>query len=112
MTEQEIRRRGTTAAQERRPAPRRIWSHAMLLVACILLVNAVFGDRGLMEMLGARRTAAAALADLALLRAQNAQLRTDVSRLRDDPQTIESVARARLGLVRPGEILITIHDAR
>jgi cell division protein FtsB len=33
-------------------------------------------------------------------------------RLRTDPATIEAVARGQLGLVREGEILVTIHDAR
>ena|SRR5438045_1408545 len=95
----------------RRP-PRRFWSHAILFAACVLLVNAIFGDKGLMDSVHARRTYAAAAEDLARLKHENAALRDRVRRLRSDPETIESVARGELGLVRPGEILVTIKTIR
>ena len=95
-----------------RRQPRRFWSHAIFFASCVLLVNAVFGDKGLMESLQARRTYAAAAQDLARRRQENAALRDEVRRLRNDPATIESVARGELGLVRPGEILVTIKTLR
>ena len=102
---------GQAPAMPRRQ-PRRFWSHAVLFTACVILVTAIFGDRGLMETLHARRAYAAAATDLARLKRENAALRDRVRRLRADPATIESVARAELGLVRPGEILITIKDVK
>jgi cell division protein FtsB len=50
--------------------------------------------------------------DLDRLKRENAALREQVRRLRSDPATIESAARTELGLVRPGEILVTIKDLR
>ena len=95
----------------RRP-PRRIWSQVMLFAACVLLVNGLFGERGLTDTILARRASLKAARDLDRLKRDNAVLRDEARRLRDDPATIESVARGELGLMRPGEILITIKDVK
>ena len=96
----------------RRRQPRRFWSHVALFAACVLLGNGLFGERGLMDTIRARRAFATAARDLDRLRRDNAALRDQARRLRDDPATIESVARGDLGLVRPGEILVTIKDVK
>jgi cell division protein FtsB len=68
----------------------------------------VYARSGLARMLVLRR-------DLASLRARNAQLAADNDRLareaealRSDPGAIERVARAELGWVRPGEIIVDL----
>ena len=91
---------------------RRFWSHAMLFIATVLLVNGLFGERGLMQSIRARRAFAAAARDLARLKQDNAVLRDRARRLRSDPATIESVAREELGLMRRGEILVTVKDVK
>jgi cell division protein FtsB len=95
-----------------RRQPRRFWSHAVLFAACVLLVNGLFGERGLMDTIRARRAFTAAARDLDRLKRENGTLRDQARRLRDDPATIESVARGELGLMRPGEILVTIKDVK
>jgi cell division protein FtsB len=102
---------------ESRPAlprrqPRRFWSHVMLFAACVLLVNGLFGERGLTDTIRARRAFSASARELDRLKRENAALRDRAQRLRNDPGTIESVARGELGLVRPGEILVTIKDVK
>ena len=84
----------------------------MLFTAFVLLVNGLIGERGLTELLRARRSFAAAAADLSRLKRDNAILRAQIRRLRSDPGTIEAVARGELGLLRPDEILVTVKDAR
>jgi cell division protein FtsB len=84
----------------------------MLFTACVLLVNGLFGDRGLTETIHARRAYAASVRELNQLKRENADLRDLVRRLRADPATIEGVARGELGLVREGEIVVTIHDSK
>ena len=84
----------------------------MLFTACVLLVNGLFGERGLTETTRARRTYAAATRDVNDLKRENERLRDLARRLRTDPATIEAVARGQLGLVREGEILVTIRDGR
>jgi cell division protein FtsB len=95
-----------------RRQPLRFLPHAMLFTACVLLVNGLFGERGLTETIRARRAYAASVVELNGLKRENAVLRDLARRLRTDPATIEGVARGDLGLVREGEILVTIHDAR
>ena len=41
----------------------------------------------------------------------NAALRAEISRLRSDPKYLESLARERLGLVRPDEMVYRFLDA-
>jgi len=95
-----------------RRQPRRFWPHAILFVACVLAVNAIVGEKGLLETLRARKAYAAAAEELARLKRENAALRDRARRLRSDPTTIEGVARGELGLVRPGEILVTVKDVK
>ena len=89
---------------------RRYLSHVLLFVASVLLVNGLFGERGLLASLRARRAYAAAGLELSRLRGENAALRERARRLRHDPTAIEAVARGELGLARPGEILVTVRD--
>ena len=84
----------------------------MVFAACVLLANGLFGERGLMDTIRARRAFSAALSELDRLKRDNAALRERARRLRSDPATIEAVARGELGLVRPGEILVTIKDVK
>ena len=95
-----------------RRQPRRFWSHVMLFAACVLLANGLFGERGLTDTIRARRAFVTAARELDQLKRDNEALRDKARRLRNDPSTIESVARGELGLVRPGEILVTIKDVK
>ena len=95
-----------------RRQPRRFWPQAVLFLACVLFVNAIFGDKGLTDTLRARKAFTSANDELARLKRENAALRDQVRRLRTDPATIEAVARGELGLVRPGEILVTVKDVK
>ena len=88
----------------------RWWTHVLVFAAAVLLANAVFGERGLMESLRARRAYGDASGELVHVRQENARLRDEIRRLRSDPATIEAVARQELGLARPGEIVVTVRD--
>ena len=84
----------------------------MIFAASVLLVNGLFGERGLMDTIRARRAYSTAARDLDRLKRDNEALRERARLLRSDPSTIESVARGELGLLRPGEILVTIKDVK
>ena len=93
--------------------PRRYREHkwtgrVLCFAACVLAVNALIGERGLSETLRAHRDFDAAVAELSRLQYENAMLSDDIRQLQDDAPTIEDVARAELGLVRPGEILVVL----
>jgi cell division protein FtsB len=104
------RRRHVTPA----PAPR--WrtqtiNLVLAFVAIVLVVDAFAGNRGLLETMRVRRQYAGLAANLARTRRENDRLREEIIRLRDDPATIESVAREELGLIRQDELVFIVHDA-
>src|SRR6187551_3412793 len=59
----------------RRQAPRRFWPHVMLFAATVLLVNGLFGERGLVDTIRARRAYASAARDLDQIKRDNEALR-------------------------------------
>jgi cell division protein FtsB len=94
-----------------RPARTRKIVHVLLLfVACVIVVDALIGDRGLVAMLRARQEYDELTASIARQRVENARLRETVRRLREDPAAIEEVARRELGLIKPGERIFIIKD--
>ena len=81
-------------------------------VTLVLIINALVGERGLMETLRARRQHQELVTAIERLRAENARLRGESRRLKTDPAAIEAIARQELGLIRPGELLFIIRDAK
>ncbi len=74
------------------------------------MIDAFVGDKGLLAMLQARETYRELEESLAALRAENADLRDEAKRLREDPAAIEELAREELGLIKPGEKLFILKD--
>lgn len=95
------------------PAWRRRSLHLLLVfVTLVLVIDALIGEKGLMESMRARRQYDQLARSLEDLRRQNARLRDDARRLREDPTAIESLAREELGLVRPGEVVFILKDVK
>lgn len=89
---------------------RRILFALFFFVVCVLGVDALVGDQGLIATMRARRQYEQLASELARLRAENSGLREEARRLREDPATIEEIARRELGLISPGEKLFIIKD--
>jgi cell division protein FtsB len=104
------------ARRSRPPAPRRtartrqIVRILLLFFAAVVIVDALVGDRGLLAMLRARHQYDQLAAAIAAKRAENARLREEIRRLREDPSAIEEIARRDLGLIRKGEKMFIIKD--
>jgi cell division protein FtsB len=95
------------------PAFRRRALHLLLVfVTLVLVIDALIGEKGLVESMRARRKYQEVAASLDALRRENAKLREDMRRLNEDPATIEAVAREELGLIRPGEVVFILKDAK
>jgi cell division protein FtsB len=90
----------------------RVLQYGLAFVTILLVVDALVGDKGFLDTLRARRQYRAVAAALAQKRVENARLREDIRRLRDDPARIESVAREDLGLMRQGEVLFIVRDEK
>jgi len=93
-----------------RPARRRIVYLLLVVVAGAIIVDGLVGERGLVAMLRARHEYDSLTANIARQRMENARLREEARRLKDDPAAIEEVARRELGLIKPGERVFIIKD--
>ena len=107
-----LRRRAPLPIQASPSLRTRLLNYALVFVTIVLVVDALVGDKGLLDTMRARRQYAQLAADLARTREENDQLRAEIHRLLDDPAHIESVARDELGLMREGEVLFIIKDAK
>lgn len=94
------------------PLKRRAVQYLLIFVTVVLVVDALVGDRGVLERLRARQQYRELNQAIEALKQQNASMRHDIGRLRDDPSAIESLAREDLGLIKPGEILFIIRDVK
>ena len=101
----------TTSSMQRRRRSR-VVRYVVLAVGCVLIIDALVGDRGFLAMLKARQQYRTLETSLAQSRAENAHLRDQARQLREDPQAIEEIARRELGLIRPGEKLFIIKDVK
>jgi cell division protein FtsB len=76
------------------------------------VVDALIGEKGLVETMRARRQSREVAVAVERLRVENSQLRESIRRLHGDPGTIEAIARRELGLIRPGEVLFILKDIK
>ena len=104
------------AAPPRQRPDRRSWPlrPALLLamLVTLLVAHALIGEQGFSSALDARRTYQRLTAQVSALRAENVRLRRITQRLRGDLATIEAVAREEMGLIRRGETVFLLSDAR
>ena len=102
----------TTTSTPPRRRRGRIVRYLIVAVGCVLIIDALVGDRGFLAMLKARQQYQTLETSLARARVENAQLREQARQLREDPQAVEEIARRELGLIRPGEKLFIIKDVK
>jgi cell division protein FtsB len=103
-------RKRKTPKAKRPERSRRMVYLLLLVVAGAIIVDGLVGERGLVAMLRARHEYDGLTATIGRQRAENARLRDEARRLKEDPAAIEEVARRELGLIRPGERLFIIKD--
>ena len=112
QAQREPLRRPRSAPAATPPPRRRKRLHLLLIfVTLVLVVDALVGEKGLLETIRARRQYRELTASIERLRSENARLREEARRLLEDPSAIEALAREELGLIRPGEMLFIVKDA-
>ena len=89
---------------------RRTVQYLLVAVGCVLLIDALVGDKGLLAMMQARALYRELEQSLSDARAENERLREEARRLREDPGAIEEIARGELGLIKPGEKLVIVKE--
>ena len=100
--------RSNSTASRRRG--RRAIEYGLLLIGCIVFVDALVGEKGLLETVKKRQEFQTLEQSIQRARQENAQLREEATRLRSDPMAIEDLARRELGLIRQGEHLFILKD--
>lgn len=109
---------GVEPLRRRRPLvpPQRSWRKGLnvllLFVTVVLVVDALVGENGFMDTLRVRRHSRELQQSVARLKAENGNLLELSRRLRDDPLTIEAIARRELGLIRESEVLFILKDVK
>jgi cell division protein FtsB len=86
------------------------WVLGTAIALIALTVGSVFGDRGILSLVGKRKQVQALRDELEELRAENARLAAKVVALRTRPRAIEEIAREELGLARPDETVFLVPD--
>lgn len=78
---------------------------ASALLAVYLLVSFILGEMGLVKYYRMKAQYQSLHNEIAKLKQDNAKLAKEVHSLKTDPACIERIARDKLGLARPGEIV-------
>jgi cell division protein FtsB len=79
---------------------------ACLLV--IMIVTALFGKKGVMELRRSRRVLARQAETIRALEEEKTRLEAEILRLERDPRAVEKQAREKLGLIAPGEKVVVV----
>jgi cell division protein FtsB len=81
-----------------------------VLIGCVVFVDALVGEKGLLETIKKRQEFRALEQSIHRARVENEVLREEARRLRSDSAAIEDLARRELGLIKPGEHLFILKD--
>jgi len=87
---------------------RRRASFLLALALLALLVHDIFGDHGLLAMRRSQKEVEKLRQEIQQLNQDNARLAEEVKALKNDPKTIERIAREEMGLARPGELVFKL----
>lgn len=98
-------------APARPDSPRAVLGAVVVLVLVLLAIAAAKSHR---DLAAARQQERRIEGEIAATEQRIDRLRGRIERLRDDPATLERLAREDLGLVRPGDVVIVLpaEDAR
>ncbi len=92
------------------PRGRRVVVYVLAVLTSIVLIDSIAGEKGLLALVRARHELQALEQSVQAARLENQRLLEQARRYREDPATIEELARRDLGLIKPGEKLFIIRD--
>lgn len=99
-----------TDRSSRRARWKKLFVAAGILLSLYLSATFIFGEMGLVKYYRMKEHYTALTEGIARLKQDNVRLRKDVSSLTNDAAYLERVARDKLGLARPGEIVYYYED--
>jgi cell division protein FtsB len=92
-------------------APRYFLLFLLLFAAGMVLIS-LLGDQGLISYHRLRAEQERLTGEVARLEERKLDLARRIRALREDPGYVELLARQRLGLVRPGDVVIQLPERR
>ncbi len=107
-----LRRKRVQPVPSSNASRRRILNIVLGFAAVVLLVDALVGEKGFVDRMRAKREYQQQLARLSALRQENAAMLDQIIRLDTDPTAIEEIARREMGLIKKGEVLFILRDAK
>lgn len=105
-----MRNRTKGEVEQRRVHFKRIFCAIALVVNGYLLLSLLFGEMGLLKFIKMKQTYAQARKENRELQQENEKLTRRIEMLKTDPDTIEQIARDRLGLAKEGELIYEFYD--
>ena len=86
------------------------WIYLAMIIIAAAAICVTVNFRGHTQLNAAERQFHQMETEIASLRRANASLQTEVLRITTEPATIESAARARLGMVRPSDVVVPLQS--
>jgi cell division protein FtsB len=99
-------RREVAQAQQKRRW--RLYVIGAIFMTSYFTYSFLFDSMGFMKYLSMKRTQAQIADDIQALQEKNARLRKDIDAVKNDPVTVETLARERLGMVRKDETVFLV----
>ena len=81
-----------------------------LLFSALLFGLFLVGDRGFLSVRRKRQELVRFQNELSALVDENRKLEAELAALKNDPRAVEKIAREKLGLVKPGEVVLILPD--
>ncbi|MGE5174297.1 MAG: FtsB family cell division protein [Betaproteobacteria bacterium] len=99
-----------TDRSSRKSRNKKVLIAAGMLLGMYLLASFIFGEMGLIKYYRMKAQYNTLTKEISSLKENNAKLLSDVHALKTDPDRMEQIARDKLGLARPGEIVYYYSD--
>jgi len=86
---------------------RRYATFLLVVICIVLIVHEILGAHGFLALRREKKQIESLQQQIRQLQDENQQLDKRIKELQSDPKAIERLAREGMGLVRPGELIIT-----
>ena len=101
----------TEAAEAASARPRPLRSLVSATVVFLVLVLATFALKGWRDLARARAREKTLAAEVAAAEARIEEAKRRIARLKDDPVTLDRLAREELGMVAPNDVVVVLPPA-
>ena len=98
----------TMRSETQKPFFKRLLIFMASGIFLLFLAYGIFGDKGYLQLKKVELQNQKLRLEIEHVKDENQQMMLEIKALKTDPKTIEKIAREELGMVKPGEVKITI----